>query len=271
MTNQFESSNPLALVTGASSGIGKEFAIKLASGQSAFNHKHDLIIVARNENRLNEVKEDLEFSYGVSVEVIPADLETTKGIALMKERFKDRSRSIDVLINNAGYGYSGNFGEVELKHSIGQINLNVKALVSLTYFAIESMRQSGEGYILNVSSVAGFMPAPTSAIYAATKAFVTNFSQGIREEISDTGIKLTCLCPGFTRTEFQDRANVDQRNIPGFMWQNVGQVVDAGLNGLARNHGLVTPGIHNKLLVSTTHAIPSDVLRTIAGLVARRL
>lgn len=258
-----------ALVTGASSGIGREFAVKLASGANAFNQKFDLIVVARDEKRLNELKDELEANYQVEITVISADLESDEGISKVKMAF-EASNQIRILINNAGYGHSGHFGTEELKFSIGQIDLNVKALVSLTYFAIESMKDEG-GYILNVSSVAGFMPAPTSVVYAATKAFVTNFSQGLREELAESGIKLTCLCPGFTRTEFQDRANVEKRAIPGFMWQNTDAVVDAGLSGLAKNQGLVIPGIHNKVLVSTTHAIPNNLMRSIAGVVAKKL
>ncbi len=259
-----------ALVTGASSGIGRSFAEILANGSSPLG-KYNLVIVARDKKRLADVKKTLESTYDISCEVMSKDLETDDGINDTIERLRSKDSRIDVVINNAGYGVQGNFATLPIESSMGQIELNVKALVRITHAAVQDMSNRGGGKILNVSSIAGFLPAPSSNVYAATKAFVTRFSEGLKVELKGTNISLTCLCPGFTKTEFQERADVNSDAIPPFMWQSPDVVAMEGLIGLSKNQSLVIPGIHNKAVVAVSQVLPSSVLRAIAGVVSKRI
>jgi len=196
-----------ALITGASSGIGKEFARYHAAKGG------DLIIVARREDALNALKKELETKHKISVTVIGADIGTSKAALALCQQLEDAGLSVDILINNAGFGGHGLHIERALADEIAMINLNVESLVTMTHTIGAWMVEQGHGKILNVGSTAGMMPGPLQAVYFATKAFVNSFSQAIAEELREHGITCTVLAPGGVKTEFFDVANLNGANL----------------------------------------------------------
>lgn len=255
-----------ALVTGASSGIGDAFARVLASEGT------DLIVVARNEERLQALAEELVGAHDIDVEVLRADLSDATDLAAVEARVAAPDDPVDLLVNNAGYGINGPFGEIPVDDEEAEIRVNVVALTRLTHAAIGRMRGVEGGGVLNVSSVAAFQPGPSSANYGATKAYVLSLSQAVHEEQkSDGGVHVSCLCPGLTRTEFQDRGGYDVTSMPDFLWQDSETVARAGLDGVAANRPVVVPGVHNKALTATMRLVPMGIARRSAGLVTERL
>ncbi len=192
-----------ALITGASSGIGKELALYHASRGG------NLIIVARRENLLNELKADISSRYNVKVKVIATDLTKPDSPNKIWKILEEENIEIDYLINNAGFGGYGDFASRELDTDLKMIDLNIKTLVSLTHLFLNKMRNKNSGKILNVASSAAFLPGPLQSVYYATKAFVVSFSEGISEELKDKNITVTILCPGYTETEFKDTASMN--------------------------------------------------------------
>ena len=253
-------SRPVALVTGASAGLGEEFARQLA------RRGHDLVLVARDQSRLEGLAKELRESCGASAEVLPADLTVGAQLAAVETRARD----VDVLVNNAGYGTFGNFHELDLDTEVREVELNVVALMRLTHAAAAAMAERGRGGILNVSSLAGFQPGPLNATYSATKAFVTSFTEAVHEELRGRGVSVCALLPGFTHTEFQERANVPANDVPGFMWQNPPEVVRAGLDGLAKNKAVIVPGTVNRVLGTLSNMAPHAVTRRAGGAVLKR-
>jgi hypothetical protein len=254
------SARPVALVTGASAGIGEAFAYELAA------RGHDLVLVARDRDRLDALAARLDAQHGASCEVLAADLTDDEQLAAVEARARD----VDLLVNNAGFGTFGSFYELDLDTEVREIALNVVALVRLTHAAAGAMVARGRGGILNVSSLAGFQPGVTNATYSATKAFVTSFTEALHEELKGTGVAVSVLCPGFTRTEFQERANAPASEVPGVMWQEAPEVARAGLDGLARNKAVVIPGALNKVLGTASSLAPHAVTRRAAAMVLRR-
>jgi len=255
---------PIALVTGASSGIGEHLARQLAE------RGHDLVLVARDESRLDALAKELEAAFNVSAQVLPADLTDADQLHRIEDRCHDRAAPIDVVVNNAGFGSFGAFHELDLETEIREIQLNVVALVRLTHAAASEMVPRGSGGILNVSSLAGFQPGPMNATYGATKAFVTSFTEAVHEELKGTGVSVTVLCPGFTRTGFQAAASVPAGDVPGFMWQEAGAVAAAGLDALAKNHAVAIPGNLNKVLGTFSSITPHAITRRLGGAVIKR-
>ena len=248
----------LALVTGASSGIGKAFAGALAASGT------DLVLVARNRDRLESIAAELRSKHGRKVDVLPADLENRSELAKVEARLRDRD-DIDLLVNNAGYGHTGRFAELPIEKSQGQIDCNIVALTRLAHAALQSMQRARRGGIINIASGAAFLPSPTLAVYAATKAYVVSFTQALREEVKRDGIKVTVICPGFTRTEFQDRAHYDASALPSFVWQTADQVVAEGLTALGAGKVVVNTGIHNKITAGVIGLIPRSMIAGIVG------
>jgi short-subunit dehydrogenase len=253
------------MVTGASSGIGLSFAHKLAA------NGHDLVLVARTEPRLKEVAGDVGRVHGVDAEVLAADLSDDDDIERVAARLADEGRPIDLLVNNAGFGTFGAFSELPIEGEEREIKVNVLALVKLTRAALPGMVTRGKGGIINVSSVASFQPGPWNATYSATKAFVTSFTQAVHEESRGTGVKVVALCPGFTRTEFQERAGVPASAVPGMLWQGADQVVDVALKSLRQGRAVAIPGVLNKLAASFSQRAPRSMSRRMSGSVGRRL
>ncbi|GAA3197725.1 SDR family oxidoreductase [Actinocorallia longicatena] len=231
-----------ALVTGASSGIGESFARLLAA------RGVDLVLVARRAELLESLASELRAECGIGVEVVPADL--GRDLAAVEER----AAGVELLINNAGYGAFGAFHELGLDDQLAEIALNVTALTRLTHAALPGMVERGRGGILNVASVAAFAPAPGSAVYGATKAYVTSLTESLHAELKPRGVHVTALCPGFTRTE--DDAPT------GLMWMKRQKVADAGLKAVERGRAFCVPGAQYKALVPALKIAPRGALRS---------
>lgn len=197
----------VALVTGASSGIGKELAFYHASQGG------DLVLVARREDVLHNIKQNIETKYGVKVLVLPVDLSNPKSAAEIYRQTKKENIFVETLINNAGFGTSGKFHKQDLSQNLNMIQVNVSSLVSLSHFYLQDMVEKDKGQILNVASVAAFLPGPRLACYYATKAFVLSFSQALNEELSQTKVSVTAVCPGPVDTEFADTADLNNVKI----------------------------------------------------------
>ena len=236
-----------ALVTGASSGIGRAIAQQLAVDGTR------LVIVARDRERLEALASEVD----VDCEVLVADLSNRDALANVEARLRDES-PIDLVVNNAGFGQTGPLHELNAERETGVIEVNVIALHRLSQVAAEVMVQrGGGGGILNVSSVAAFAPGPNSATYAATKAF----SEALHAELIEHHVHVTALCPGFTRTEFQDRADFDASKVPDRLWQSADDVAAAGLRGIGQNRAVVVPGGMNKVGAGLLNALPGPARR----------
>ncbi len=253
-------SNPVALITGASVGIGEQFARQLSE------RGHDVVLVARDTARLEALAKEIEGRSGASAEVLAADLTDDLQLATVEARV----RTVDLLVNNAGFGTFGAFHTLDIETEIREIDLNVTALVRLTRAAAGAMVERGSGGILNVSSLAGFQPGPSNAVYSATKAFVTSFTEAVHEELKGTGVSVTALCPGFTHTEFQVRANAPASSVPGFLWQEAPEVARAGLDGVAKNRSIVIPGAVNKVMGNLSAVTPHAITRRVGAAVLKR-
>ena len=255
-----ETGRRLALVTGASSGIGEAFARRLA------RDAHDLVLVARSGDALAALAEELRRESGAAVEYLAADL--TAGPDLRRVEARVRSApALDLVVNNAGFGTAGAFAEQEVDREEEQILLNVVALTRLTHAAVASMLSRGRGAIINVSSLAGMGPYPFTATYGATKAFVNSLTEAIAEELRGSNVRVQALCPGFTRTRFQERAGVDPATVPRFAWMSAEAVVDASLASLARGELICVPGAGYKVLRAAYGAVPRSAFRRFIGAV----
>ena len=256
---------PVALITGASAGIGTAFARRLA------DRGHDLVIVARRKDRLDDLAQEITKSSNREVEVLVADLESAKGVRVVEDRVVDADRPVDLLVNNAGFGTSGRFDQLPIEAEEAEINLNVIALVRLTHAALGAMVERGHGGVINVSSVGAYQPTPHSATYAATKAFVSSFTNAIHEELRGTGVKAMVLAPGFTHTEFHLRAGIDdQGQVPEFLWQSADEVVAAALRDYDRGKGVCIPGPINTAAAAFSGSLPAGITRRIAAMVTKR-
>jgi uncharacterized protein len=255
---------PVALVTGASSGIGTAFALALA------DRGHDLVLVARDTARLEALAKELGDGYGAAAEVLTADLCAPTALAAVEARVSDPSRPIDLLVNNAGFGTSGPFSTLPVDREQQEIELNVLALVRLTHAALAPQVERGRGGVINVASIAAYQPTPGNATYGATKAFVRSFSQAVHEELNGTGVKCMVLSPGFTRTEFQTRAGFDSSDVPGFLWQDAATCVQHALRAYDKGRAECVPGALNAVTATFTAAAPHALTRRIAGVVVSR-
>jgi uncharacterized protein len=244
-----------ALVTGASSGIGEAFARQLASRRT------DLILVARSAAKLEHLAAGLRADHGVAVDVIPADLTTDAGCETVCHRLRDAEEPIDLLINNAGVGTSGAFGEIPIAREMQLLQLNVSALVRLAHAAVAAMKPRRRGGVLNVSSLTGFQPYPFGATYGASKAFVNSFSKALHTELAGDGVKVLALCPGFTRTGFQSSAGIARTPIPGWLWLRADEVARAGLSALQAGRPVRVVGAAFRMWALATKVVPEGLLR----------
>jgi len=249
-----------ALVTGASSGIGAEFARLL--GEAGV----PTVLVARRGDRLREIAERYD-----GFEVLEADLVTATGQDAAVARIVSDSDPVDLVVNNAGFGTSGRFHELDVDRLADEVELNVKALTVLSHAALRTMVPRGRGYLLNVSSVAGFQGSPGLGVYAATKAYVTSLSEALHGDVRGTGVHVTALCPGLTRTEFQERANTGglESRVPDLAWTSVEQVAATGLRDVASNKTISVPGALYKVAVTGSDLLPRSITRWVSGSITR--
>ena len=246
-----------ALVTGASSGLGAEFARQLAADG------YDLVIVARNEVRLAAERTKLVDRYGIDVELLPADLVTDHGCAAVSARVGDQHRRVDVVVNNAGLGTYQGFGVADLADEERQLDLNVRAVMRISYAAVRAMKARGSGRIVNVSSVSAFVPRGGNPTYGAGKAWVTLFSEALSLQLQGSGVTVTAICPGFTHTEFHERANADMSHVPDRMWLEAEDVVREGLADAMQGKPVSVPSRQYRTLVTGARLLPRPLLRRI--------
>src|SRR5438270_3093800 len=249
------------LITGASSGIGEAFARKLAA------RGHNLFLVARSEEKLIALCNELGRSARIRAEYFPLDVSKEDSPALLFEEMKRRDLQVDLLINNAGFGSLGNFATLDLERELNMIDLNVRSLVDLTHRFIQPMRERKRGSIINVASTAGFQPVPYMATYAATKAFVLSFSEALWEENRAYGIKVMALCPGVTETGFFEAARMQKP--PARASQTPEDVVDTALRGLKHGRSHIISGLPNYLMVQAERLVPRSLIARVAGMVLR--
>jgi short-subunit dehydrogenase len=254
-----------ALVTGASAGIGREFCRQLA------RRGYDLILVARDAERLEAVAAELEARDGIGVEVLPADLAWDGELDRVAARLAGAA-GLTLLVNNAGFGTTGAFADSPPELQERMARLHVVAPVRLTRAALPGLIARGRGGVINVSSVASFIYAPGSANYCATKAYLTTFSEGLGAELAGTGVRVQALCPGFTRSEFHRRMGPGAGDRPAFMWMTAEAVVRASLAQLDRGGPVIcVPGLGYKVLVALARLLPRRLIGPITGRAHRRM
>jgi hypothetical protein len=255
-----------ALVTGASGGIGLELARQFAA------HGFDLILVARREAELEALAGRCREEHGVRVHVVPMDLIVPDAPAKLVQRLEDDRLDVDVLVNNAGLLDLGRFAEIDVGHHERLLQLNVVVLASLTRRLLPAMIERERGRILNVASTSSFQPVPWLALYAASKAFVVSLSESLSEELKGTGVTVTALCPGITKTEMHERAQEQHpmmRNIPGLFLSDVADVAREGYEACMAGRPVVIPGLPNRLVAGAVQLYPRWLVRGVAGLVGR--
>jgi short-subunit dehydrogenase len=262
-----EQRRPLALVTGASAGIGREFALLLAE------RGHDLVVVARREDRLAALKKEAADRFGVRTKVIVEDLSHIAAPRRILDELRSANLEVDYLVNNAGYALSGGFMNNEWSSHADFLQVMVGSWLHLTHGLLPAMVRKGKGRIVNVSSLASLCPEPPASLYAPVKCLMTSASRALRFDLLGTGVHCTALCPGFTYTEFHDVLGVrDEMNrLPKFMWQQARPVCLAGLAGVARNKPVVVPGAFNKVASALCRVLPySLTVRLIPKAVTER-
>lgn len=245
------------LITGASSGIGKELAKKIAM------QGYGLILVARRQQLLLDLKQEIEESYGTEVHVLAKDI--TVNTKEIYDYCQDNKLDVEILVNNAGYGLYGKFCEQDLSRSLGMVDLNIKALVELTYYFVQDMKKNKKGHILNVGSVASFEPGPYMAIYYATKSFVLNFSLALREELKNDGINVSVLCPAPTKTEFFDVANASTSNVADLFSRSASQAADTALKIIKENKAYSIDGPAYKVSIPIARILKPTLSSKIIG------
>ena len=255
---------PLAVVTGASSGIGLEYAERLAV------MGHDLVVVARRRSRLDSVASQLEGDCGVKVDVLPADLTLSAEMRVVEETIRNSQR-LEVLVNAAGFGTIGDFTTVDADRVEAEIALNVTALVRLTRAAAPGMVARRKGAIINVSSMASFQPNPYFATYGASKAYVTSFTEALAAELGEHGVYLQALCPGPVRTEFGEVAGLSGEVFPSFAYSSPAQVVDASVRAMEKRDVICVPGAVESIIVTVIDMLPRWFVRRASKGLTRRM
>lgn len=253
-----EISGRCALVTGASSGIGKALALGLASRGA------NVVLLARRKDRLESLAQTITSDYAVKADVLALDLAAADAAEQTVAALADRNLAIDILVNNAGFGLRGRFADLDPDRQMAMVRVNVDVLTDLTRRLLPPMLDKGEGGILNVASTAAFQAGPNMAVYYASKAYVLLLSEALHEELKGHGIAVTCLCPGATRTEFADVADMHGTKL--FRWMNgpVEPVAEAGLRALEKGRAVCIPGMLNKMLAQGVRFQPRVVVRRLA-------
>lgn len=244
----------VALITGASAGLGVEFARQLSK------RGHALVLAARRKDRLEALAEELG-----NARVVASDLSKAGAARKLVADLDAAGEQVGMLVNNAGFGLIGRFAELDPERLRQMIDLNVSTLTDLCRAVAPGMIERRTGGIINVASTAAFQPGPNMAVYFATKAYVLSFTEALHEELKPFGVKVSCLCPGPTRTEFGEVAGFDGNSTFERVVMESPEVVEAGLNGLDRNHAVVVPGLFNKITAASTRFVPRSVVRKISG------
>jgi uncharacterized protein len=247
-----------ALVTGATAGIGRAFATRLAA--DGWN----LVLVARDERRLAELAGSLTAEHGVRVDSLPADLVDPDGRERVEQRLREPAEPISFLVNNAGLSLNTPFLKSSVERETRLLALNVEAVLRLTLAALPGMVERGHGAVINVSSVAGFAAAMPGSTYPASKAWVTNFSESVALAVARDGVRVMALCPGFTRTEFHDRAGINMTKTPEWLWLDAPRVVDDALRDLGKGKTVSVPSVKYKVIVGFMRHTPRNLLRRLA-------
>jgi short-subunit dehydrogenase len=250
-----------SLVTGASSGIGAAFVRRLAADG------HDLVLVSRDEQRLSALAAGLRERHGITAEVLAADLTDEAGIAAVEQRLSDPDRPVDVLVNNAGFGNRGVFLDAPMADELRMLKLHCEAVLRLTAAAARGMRERRRGSVVNVASVAAFMPRGT---YSASKAWMVSFTEGVAQDLAGSGIRFLALCPGFVRTEFHERAGMRASNVPSWAWLDADKVVAAALRDLARGRIISVPDARYKVATALMRHTPTGLYGALSTKAGRR-
>jgi short-subunit dehydrogenase len=251
------------LITGASAGLGYEFAHLFARDH------YNLVLVARSGPKLAELAEQLRQQHGIQVKTIPLDLGLPQASQTLFEETQRAGIHVDILVNNAGYGISGNFADIPLEESYGQIQLNIMALTLLTRLYLRPMIERRAGKIMNVASTAAFQPGPLMAVYYATKAYVLSFSEALADELRNTGVQVTCFCPGATLTEFQKRAQTENsRLFKSLAPMDAKTVAADGYRALIAGKTLAISGFRNWLLAESVRFAPRKLVTMISRWIA---
>lgn len=256
----------LTLVTGSSSGIGREIARGFAA------RGHDLLLVARDAVRLSSLAEELERRHGVRAVALPADLSRPDTPAGLAAACASGGWEVDILVNNAGFGTNGPFASSDPDAEAAQVQVNVAALTALTRVFLPGMVSRRSGGVLNVASTAAFQPGPWMAVYYAGKAYVVSFTEALAVELRGTGVTASVLCPGPTRTEFQARAGIDLSGVPiakRELMMDAATVAEAGIRGFLAHRTIVIPGPANRLGVLAVKILPRALVRRVTGVLNR--
>ena len=248
-------------MTGATAGIGLAFSRRLAADG------HDLVLVARDEERLEKVAAELRSAYGRQVEVLRADLADRAQVQVVADRLAEEDRPVDLLVNNAGFGLNRGFigGDVAAEERL--LDVLCRAVLVLSHAAAGAMKARGRGAIINVSSVAGFVAMGT---YSAAKAWVTTFSEALSNELAGTGVTVTALCPGFVRTEFHQRGGMNMSRLPERMWLDADDLVDSCLADVRAGRVISVPSVRYKAVVGLARHAPRPLARRLSGGIASR-
>lgn len=245
-----------ALITGATAGLGRGFAAALAA------KGHDVVLVARTQDRLDDVAGELHAEYGVSVQTLTADLSVRADVDRVAARLTDAAAPIEVLVNNAGFGIEDAFTRSSVDDEQQLLDVLVVAVMRLTHAALPGMIERRSGQVLNVSSVAGWI---TGSTYSAAKSWVTVFTEGLAGELAGTGVSATAVCPGFTHTEFHQRADMDISGVPEFMWLTTDQVVSQALKDADKGRVISVAGRQYEALSLVAQYLPRPLVRRISG------
>ncbi|KRV50513.1 short-chain dehydrogenase [Wenjunlia vitaminophila] len=249
---------PTAFITGATAGIGAAFTRRLAADG------FDLVLLARDRSRLEEAAERYRTTHRVRVETLIADLATDEGLAAAEDRAR---HGVDLLVNNAGFAQRGTFLRTDVGEEVAMLRVHCEAVLRLSHAALPGMMERGRGGVINVASVAAFF---TRGTYSASKAWVVNFSESVLRDIAGSGAHVMALCPGWTHTEFHDRASMDMSGVPGFLWLDADELVDAAVRDFRRGVPVSVPGLPYKAFIALGRALPHGLTTRISTRVGRR-
>jgi len=253
------SKDSYALVTGASSGVGYELAKLLAKDGK------NVVIVARSQDRLEELKTEVAEKYATTVTVLPQDLSNPNSPEEIFSELQKRHINVDVLVNNAGFGVWGKFSETKLQEELAMIQVNFTSLIHLTKLFLKGMLENKSGWILNVASLCAFTPVPMETVYCSTKAGVLHFSEAIAYELKGTGVSVTCLCIGLAKTEFHKRARMESARAAQRKMMDAATVAQDGLNDLKKGKVISIPGLQYRVWPQLVRFLPRNLVTSIMG------